>query len=116
MTNTRRCDCENSKCTVGHPDANCQQVGTVKTIHNTVCAKCAACMPVEYLRSTAASHTEDADCTLDANGECTICHVLHGDPCMDCGGRGFHKRDCILMDRDEPHVLAFQTFPSGGLA
>lgn len=40
-------------------------------------------------------HSQDADCTLDEDGMCTICGVLHGEPCPECGGRGFHKPDCM---------------------
>lgn len=35
-------------------------------------------------------HSRDSDCTLDATDTCTACGVYHGDPCPDCGGRGFH--------------------------
>ena len=45
-TNTRLCDCESASC---HPRANCNEPATVKTIHSTVCAACAAKMPEEYL-------------------------------------------------------------------
>jgi hypothetical protein len=40
------------------------------------------------------AHNEDADCTLDVSDSCTVCRVFHGDPCPDCGGRGFHKETC----------------------
>jgi rubrerythrin len=44
-------------------------------------------------------HQQDADCTLsppseDSAQECIVCHVVHGDPCPKCGGRGFHKPSC----------------------
>jgi hypothetical protein len=42
----RRCDCESASC---HPEANCQQIGTVKTLYNTVCSECAAKLPAKYL-------------------------------------------------------------------
>ncbi len=25
---------------------------------------------------------------------CPVCSVYHGDPCPDCGGRGFHNGQC----------------------
>lgn len=42
-------------------------------------------------------HKTDADCRglIDpATDCCRVCGVLHGDPCPDCGGRGFHRPDC----------------------
>lgn len=45
-------------------------------------------------------HSSDADCApylLD--GECSVCHVTHGDPCETCGGRGWHKDGCDEIDR-----------------
>ncbi len=59
-------------------------------------------------------HTDD-DCTV-LNGECIVCHVTHGDPCVSCGGRGFHADDCAdneteietsLADADEARDDAF---------
>jgi hypothetical protein len=44
--------------------------------------------------AAALAHTEDRDCTLDENDTCTECGVYHGDPCPDCGGRGFHLDEC----------------------
>ena len=41
-----------------------------------------------------AKHTTDADCTLDDTDCCAGCGVYHGDPCDDCGGRGYHAADC----------------------
>ena len=38
-------------------------------------------------------HFADAHCTV-VDDECTACHVVHGDPCPACGGRGFHGMDC----------------------
>jgi hypothetical protein len=48
--NPRRCDCESSTC---HPDADCENAGTVKTTHSTVCADCAAQMPAKYIAAFA---------------------------------------------------------------
>ena len=45
-------------------------------------------------------HASDVDCAghIDRKtGECRVCHVYHGDPCRDCGGRGFHRTDCEQM-------------------
>ena len=39
-------------------------------------------------------HSKDSDCTLDATDVCTVCHVGHAEPCVECGGRGYHKADC----------------------
>ncbi len=25
---------------------------------------------------------------------CPRCHVLHGEPCVECGRRGYHKDSC----------------------
>lgn len=40
-------------------------------------------------------HTQDTDCTLDDHGLCIFCGALHGEPCVYCGGRGFHKPGCL---------------------
>jgi len=39
-------------------------------------------------------HVRDEDCTLDANDMCVVCGVWHGEPCFECGGRGFHRVGC----------------------
>ena len=36
-------------------------------------------------------HRKDSDCRLGADGTCIDCGVSHGEPCPDCGGRGFHR-------------------------
>jgi hypothetical protein len=41
-------------------------------------------------------HGEDVDCTLNSEDVCVVCGVWHGDPCPECGGRGFHASDCNL--------------------
>lgn len=46
------------------------------------------------------SHVKDADCTVGENGCCTGCGVHHGDPCICCGGRGFHAEGCDGHCRD----------------
>lgn len=46
-------------------------------------------------------HTTDTDCTIDpATDCCAVCGVLHGDPCRDCAGCGYHRPDCptVLSD------------------
>lgn len=52
----------------------------------------------------AANHSTDAECAPflpadDGTTEqvCTACGVGHGDPCADCGGRGFHTDACPQM-------------------
>jgi hypothetical protein len=41
-------------------------------------------------------HTKDADCHDHlVDGECQTCGVFHGDACPDCGGRGYHRENCI---------------------
>jgi hypothetical protein len=45
-------------------------------------------------------HTRDADC--DVNPEtncCRTCGVEHADPCVICGGRGFHLDGCEEVTR-----------------
>ena len=43
-------------------------------------------------------HNTDADCTLDDTNSCIICGVYHGEPCIECGGRGFHNGNCKAND------------------
>jgi len=43
------------------------------------------------------AHQTDEDCRPYVNavsGECRVCHVLHGDPCPECGRRGQHLTEC----------------------
>ena len=50
----------------------------------------------------ARSHSSDPDCAGHVDpetGECSVCHVLHGDPCPSCGGRGYHAGDCPDVGR-----------------
>lgn len=44
------------------------------------------------------NHNTDRDCTLDRSDICVECGVWHGDPCPDCGGRGFHLDSCPEME------------------
>ena len=46
-------------------------------------------------------HDCDEDCAPflspddgEADRECSVCGVSHGDPCLECGVRGFHTEDC----------------------
>lgn len=56
------------------------------------------------------THSRDSDCTVDPATDCCVeCHVLHGDPCPDCEGRGFHADGCALLlyetgDRNDRHA------------
>jgi hypothetical protein len=42
-------------------------------------------------------HNADEDCTLGPDDCCKVCGVYHGDPCQDCGGRGFHRSGCATV-------------------
>jgi hypothetical protein len=45
-----------------------------------------------------ANHTQDSDCTIDPETLCCReCGVDHGDECLDCGGRGYHKPACPIV-------------------
>lgn len=46
----------------------------------------------------AARHERDEDCSLGDDGECVVCGVWHGDPCLLCDGRGFHREHCPASD------------------
>jgi hypothetical protein len=40
-------------------------------------------------------HSKDSDCIVDPRTDlCTVCGVMHGEPCPDCGGKGFHTSAC----------------------
>lgn len=44
-------------------------------------------------------HTKDEDCTVDpVTLSCTVCGVMHWEPCPKCGGRGFHRAGCEDLD------------------
>jgi hypothetical protein len=52
-------------------------------------------------------HSTDADCAGHIDPEtdtCRICRVDHGDPCQDCGGRGYHADDCPELRHGEAAV------------
>jgi hypothetical protein len=45
-----------------------------------------------------AAHLQDADCRFTLKDDvCTVCGVGHGEPCPDCGGRGFHRPTCPTL-------------------
>lgn len=54
---------------------------------------------------TTEHHSKDSDCTLDEHGLCIDCGVGHGDPCDECGGRGFHTDDCSEVKDIQDHGL-----------
>lgn len=56
-------------------------------------------------RAVPAEHEQDADCTLDADGTCTACHVTHGEACPDCGARGYHAATCPMSPTGEEPML-----------
>jgi hypothetical protein len=44
-------------------------------------------------------HSQDKDCSVDpVTDVCSECGVYHGEPCEDCGGRGFHLDECLVSD------------------
>lgn len=46
------------------------------------------------------NHTTDLDCQahLDPDGECLVCHVVAGEPCLHCGRQSFHADHCPEAD------------------
>jgi hypothetical protein len=57
------------------------------------------------LKAIEQTHRTDSDCTLDPiTQQCKVCGVLHGDPCLDCGGRGFHRSHCRQLRIEAGHV------------
>jgi hypothetical protein len=69
-----------------------------------VCEPCAG-HAAGYLVA-APPHTRDEACTLDPNGGlyCIVCGTSHADPCVTCGGKGFHLDGCKDSDATEPVV------------
>ncbi len=76
-------------------------------------------------------HTTDSDCTI-VDGECAICLVVHGDPCLRCGGTGYHAfeasesgapiqsktcwylyRELMNLMREERKVIPFESISAG---
>lgn len=55
---------------------------------------------VKSLTDDETMHTTDTDCTLDDTDTCTVCGVTHGDPCPECGGRGYHNEGCSGNEAD----------------
>lgn len=52
--------------------------------------------PIHYF----SAHTCDEDCDpyLQLDGICRVCGTLHFDPCVCCGGTGFHRDSCELAN------------------
>ena len=47
------------------------------------------------------NHSKDSDCTVNPETLCCdVCGVAHGDECLDCGGRGYHKPGCESIESD----------------
>lgn len=44
------------------------------------------------------SHAKDDDCQLGADRTCTGCGAAHGDPCLECGGRAYHRPGCSEIE------------------
>lgn len=55
---------------------------------------------------TTALHLVDADCTLDADDTCTGCGVFHGDPCVECGQRGYCAVGCAVSEAEQERCPA----------
>lgn len=53
------------------------------------------------MTNTNREHSSDFHCTLDATDTCIVCGVYHGDPCGDCGARGYHAPYCTLTHRPD---------------
>lgn len=83
--------------------------GNAVTVVETQGADCGTVHVIPYAWTRYAArfdHNRDSDCTLephDAATEgalCIGCGVMHGDPCIDCGGRGYHNQPCAWCDCD----------------
>jgi hypothetical protein len=54
---------------------------------------------VEHDPTDAPVHTRDSDCDVDpCSSCCRVCGVLHGEPCEECGGAGYHVPGCSDPD------------------
>lgn len=51
-------------------------------------------------------HSKDEDCTVGADGLCVGCGVDHSEECAECGGRGFHKAVCEVLEAAERRATA----------
>lgn len=61
-------------------------------------------------------HRRDSDCQghIDPKTDsCKVCGVYHGEPCPDCGGRGYHNEGCPSSDSDEQQKINPASNPSG---
>jgi hypothetical protein len=73
----------------------CGSMETYPEAEYTVDYECTACGK-SVLAPAVAEHTKDANCVATlVDGTCSACGVLHGDPCPDCGGRGYHGKNCV---------------------
>ena len=59
------------------------------------CCECGETIPMAEWDPP--NHSQDSDCTVGADGLCTVCGVEHGDPCGTCGCRGFHNPACSVQ-------------------
>lgn len=51
-------------------------------------------------------HTQDSHCDVDEETDiCHGCGVHHGDPCPDCGFRGFHHPACATVNEESAGLL-----------
>ena len=66
------------------------------------------------LEAIAATHEQDADCTVNPENDCCIvCGVDHGaEPCDECGARAFHSDHCSLNEANIVDARASQSDPS----
>jgi hypothetical protein len=62
--------------------------------HDPCTMKATGACSCESCTAAYVEHTVDSDCTLDYADTCVVCRVYHGDPCPECGGRGFHVEGC----------------------
>ena len=65
------------------------------------------------LEAIAATHEQDADCTVNPENDCCIvCGVDHGaEPCDECGARAFHADHCSLNEANIVDARASQSDP-----
>jgi len=59
------------------------------------------CRACHSLLTSCKCHSRDEDCDVDPfNGCCRVCGVYHGQECMGCDGRGYHRNGCAIEERD----------------
>lgn len=61
-------------------------------------------------RESPANHLQDSDCSVNPQTQlCSYCGVLHGEPCVHCGARAYHRPGCLFLVRARsPRVLNLQ--------